>query len=165
MKTIQVELPDEVYERANRRAEEMGMSLADEVESLVRKFGEVGSDPRGTRESLREGIASIAAECQSPNWDAQGAAPVATGTLRHAERFAGSLPADVPTPTVGVEADGHLTFEWYRDPNWLLSVSVGPDSDMYYAALFGASDVRGRETFDSTVPDIILGLIRRVHSQ
>jgi hypothetical protein len=63
---------------------------------------------------------------------------------------------------VGAEPDGHITLEWYRGPRWTLSVSVSPDGMLYYAALFGSSEVRGAEPFFGDVPDIILSLIRRV---
>jgi hypothetical protein len=91
-------------------------------------------------------------------WDHQGAAPVSPSTLAHAQRFVAKLPRDSPLPSVGVEADGQLTLEWYRDPSWTLSVSVGAESDLFYAALFGTNDIRGREAFSSDVPEIILRL-------
>jgi hypothetical protein len=165
MKTVTIEVPDDVFERAERRAGELGLTLAGEVDQLVRRFGE--SDDRASavvdyRDQLQTALAALAQECRLPNWDGQGATSVRPETLHHSKRFARALPAGVREPSVGVEADGHLTLEWYRDPHWLISVSVSPESELFYAALFGTSDVRGREDFANDVPEIILNLIRRV---
>lgn len=45
MKTVTVQLPDEVYERAERRAAERGVSLPDEIAAYLRHFSE-GAAPR-----------------------------------------------------------------------------------------------------------------------
>lgn len=101
-------------------------------------------------------------ECRTPNWDCHGASPVEQDTLRSTYLFIEALPLGTPLPSVGAEPDGHLTLEWYRDPRWTLSVSISPEGILYYAALFGRDDVRGSESFFGEVPDILLGLIRRV---
>lgn len=45
MKTLTIELPDELYDRAERRAAESGSSLSDEVVGLVERFsGPVNGD-------------------------------------------------------------------------------------------------------------------------
>ena len=76
-----------------------------------------------------------------------------------------TLPCGCPLPSVGVEPDGHLTLEWYRNPRSTLSVSVSPESDLYYAALFETSDVRARERFVGDLPAIVVTLIERVFAQ
>ena len=165
MKTLQVELPDEIYERAERHAVGRGKTLLGEVGDLVRMLGDdVVSHGRSVRERLHtiEELAKLAEECSDANWDAQGAAAVDLKTLEHAQRLVEALPGELSDPSIGVEADGHLTLEWYRDSNHVVSVSVSPDSDLFYAALFGNSDIRGRERFRETVPEIVLGSIRRV---
>src|SRR5438874_10505509 len=107
-------------------------------------------------------LCSIAEECQAPNWDAQGAAPVAQETYRLAYRFLESLPFGIPAPSVGAEPDGHLTLEWHRSPRRTLSVSVSPEGDLHYAALLGASKAYGTEPFIGDPPKPILDLIHRV---
>lgn len=39
MKTLTVEIPDKVYERAERRAAELGVSLREEIAELIERFG------------------------------------------------------------------------------------------------------------------------------
>ncbi len=169
MKTMTVAIPDDVFEKAERRTARLGISLPGEVGNLLKQFGESDSSEetvpvlgfRNRADTLCQELAAIAGECRLPNWDGQGAVPVSPDTLRHAQRFVNSLPSGIFGASVGVEPDGHMTLEWYRDPHWTLSVSVSPESNLYYAALFGASDVRGREVFQDDVPDLIFNLIRR----
>ena len=162
MKTMTVAIPDDVYEKAERRAAKMGVSLPGEVGDLLRRFGQEESmEGDGRADALCRELAVIAEECRSPDWDGHGAVPVSPDTLTHAQRFVNRLPSGLLDASAGVEPDGHLTLEWCRDPHWTLSVSVSPESNLYYAALFGTSDVRGREVFQDGVPDLILNLIRR----
>src|SRR5919108_2658306 len=59
-------------------------------------------------------------ECRTPDWDGYGAEPVLEETYRWAYRFLEAFPLGTRVPSVGVEADGHLTLEWYRSPSRLL---------------------------------------------
>jgi hypothetical protein len=177
MKPLTVHVPDDVYERAERRAADRGMTLHGEVAELIKRLSEGNGE--GADAGLREPepqepwrnvavtavvgeLAEVAKECGLPNWDGQGAAPVSQDTYDNARRFVEALPECYPLPSVGVEPDGHLTLEWYRDPRWTLSLSLSPDAGLYYAALFATNYVRGRELFTGKVPEIVLSLIRRV---
>lgn len=101
-------------------------------------------------------------ECRTENWDCHGALAVEQDTLQNTYLFIEAMPLGTPLPSVGAEPDGHLTLEWYRNPRWTLSLSIGPEGTLYYASLFGAEDIRGSAPFRGDVPDILLGLIRRV---
>lgn len=107
-------------------------------------------------------LAEMASAYRTADWDAHGAAPVTADTVRHARRFIEALPAGYALPSVGAEPDGHVTLEWYRATDWLLSVSVSPEGVLYYAALLGSEDPRGSCPFDGHVPETILYWIRRV---
>jgi hypothetical protein len=107
-------------------------------------------------------LCAVAEECQTPNWDAQGAAPVAEETYRAAYRFLESLPLGIAAPSIGAEPDGHLTLEWHKSLRRTLSVSVSPEGDLHYAALLGASKAYGTEPFLGDAPKAILDLIYRV---
>ncbi len=76
--------------------------------------------------------------------------------------FIHALPLGYPLPSVGAEPDGHLTLEWYRNPRWILSVSISPEGILYYAALFGTRDVQGSARFWVEIPQPILELIKEV---
>lgn len=100
--------------------------------------------------------------CRIADWDIHGAEPVERDALRNAYLFIEALPPGYPLPSIGSEPDGHLTLEWYRATNWLVSVSISPEGALYYAALLGDEDPRGTCRFDGEVPETILYLIRRV---
>jgi hypothetical protein len=104
------------------------------------------------------------AECQQPNWDGYGTEPVAEDTYRFAYRFLESLPLGTPSSSVGAEADGHLTFEWYQGTDRLLSVSINPDGIIYYAALLGRSKRFGTGAFHGEVPENVLSIIRKLYA-
>lgn len=171
MKPLTLQLPDDVYERAASRAVARGATLPGEIAELVKRYsegldhsspgnGEPGQESLAHSGLLQE-LARVATDCGAPNWDGYGAMPVEPETLEAARRFLQVLPGTLPAPTVGAEPDGHLTLEWYRHPRWTLSISVGPRSELFYAALFDDNDVRGRESIGAEPSETILSLIRR----
>lgn len=101
-------------------------------------------------------------ECKISNWDGYNALPIKEKTLLNTYSFIEALPLGTTLPSIGVEPDGHLTLEWYRHPRWTLSISISPECNLYYAALFGDSVERGSEVFAGQVPQAILELIQRV---
>jgi hypothetical protein len=118
----------------------------------------------GIESSLREELATVWDECREPNWDGNAALPVTRDTLRNTYQFLESLPADIPAPSIGAEPDGHLTLEWHHSARRTMSVSVSPESDLHYSALFGSSRHYGTEVFSGEVPKIMLHLIRRIQT-
>jgi hypothetical protein len=118
----------------------------------------------GLESSLRDELATVWEECREPNWDGYEALPVTQGTLRNVYQFLESMPADIPAPSIGAEPDGDLTLEWHRSPRRTLSVSVSPEGDLHYSALFGSNRVYGTEAFFGDIPKLILDLIRRVNA-
>jgi hypothetical protein len=108
-----------------------------------------------------EELVKVAEECSSANWDGYGAAPITNETFWQAYYFLRALPIGFPTPSVGAEPDGHVTFEWHRSARRTLSISVSPEGDLHYAAVLGASKAFGTDPFSEGVPKIILDLINR----
>jgi hypothetical protein len=107
-------------------------------------------------------LITIWEECKTPNWDGDDAFPVGEQTFSYAYHFITALPLGCSLPSVGAEPDGHLTLEWYRHPRWILSISISPEGILYYAALFGSSDVRGSEVFSGEISRTLLDLMQPV---
>jgi hypothetical protein len=107
-------------------------------------------------------LASVWEVCRDSNWDGHNARPVRLETVHIARRFLEELPLGTPTPSVGAEPDGQLTFEWHRTPRWTLSISVDPEGRLHYAAMFGPNRTMGTVEFFGEVPEDILSLIRKV---
>jgi hypothetical protein len=100
-------------------------------------------------------------DCGHSDWDAYGAEPVLLESYENAKRFARSLPFSLPSPEVSAEPDGEITFEWYSNPTRVFSVSIGPNNELHYAGLFGASRAYGTEVFHYEIPEVILSHIKR----
>lgn len=113
---------------------------------------------------VAEELKQLTLECGRENWDGHGGAPVAPETYEIARQLALALPENIPQPSTGVEADGHLTLEWYRDKRQVLSLSISPENNLYYAALIGESKRSGTEPFKGELPDDILRIVRRIFS-
>ncbi|MEK9140047.1 MAG: hypothetical protein AAB308_03240 [Nitrospirota bacterium] len=103
-------------------------------------------------------------DCRTPNWDGYGALPVSHTTYLTAEAFLDSLPLGTPAPTIGAEADGHLTIEWYQSPQEQLSISISSDNNLHYAGIHGISKFYGTEAFFGDSPTSLLQLIYKVSS-
>jgi hypothetical protein len=149
------------YGFATRGTSDAARRVSEQIQTsrqhLQRSFS-LGLEGKGVFNEL----CAVAEECQAPNWDAQGAAPVTEETYKLAYRFLESLPLGIPAPSVGAEPDGHLTLEWHRSPRRTLSVSVSPESDLQYAALLGAGKAYGTEPFLGDAPKAVLDLVYRV---
>jgi hypothetical protein len=113
---------------------------------------------------LKEELCRVADECGAPNWDGSDALPVTRETYQAAYRVIEVLPLDFGLPSVGVEPDGHLTLEWYREPRRTLSISVSPERDLHYAALLGNGKVAGTEAFLGEFPQAIIAQLRRLYA-
>jgi hypothetical protein len=156
-----------VEDRGQVRVAGVPFTPGTEVEVTISpKNGAGAGGPAGfAKQPAYAELAEVTEACRTADWDAHGAVPVAPDAVRHARRFIEALPAGYPVPSVGAEPDGHVTLEWYRATDWLLSVSASPEGVLYYAALLGEDDPRGSSPFGGEVPETILYLIRRVCSR
>jgi hypothetical protein len=108
-------------------------------------------------------VLEVYRDCQAPGWDGQRAKPVSIGSLIIAVNFLESLTNLGATgPSVTADPDGHITLEWYRNPNRAISLSLDPAGYFHYAALIGDSEVYGKEPVGDFAPPKILRLIREV---
>jgi len=125
------------------------------IRSRIQESNYFGVEARGLLDQLDE----VAAECKESGWDGYNALPVAPGTVDHAHRFLLSLPLGITLPTIGSEPDGSITFEWYRSPIQLLSISISPDGYIHYACLNGRVKRHGSEPFIGSISRDIVQLI------
>lgn len=94
---------------------------------------------------------------------AKGEQAISENVMETAYRFVQVLPFGFRLPAVTGEPDGHINFEWYRNPRSLLTVSIAPDSRLYWAALIGSEDPRGSCRFVDRIPKSLLFYISRVY--
>ena len=74
------------------------------------------------------------------------------------------MPAAFPLPTVGADADGAITLEWYCEPRHTFSLSVGMDGILHYAGLAGEDRSWGTTRFGASIPSWMLQLIDEIVS-
>ncbi len=103
----------------------------------------------------------LVSECSREGWDGYGAEPVRPEMVAQASRFLDALPKQFPVPAPGMEPDGCVTLEWYESPDWIVSVSMSPDSRMDYAAILGKRKKHGSCVFADVIPAIVLDLIKQ----
>ena len=103
-------------------------------------------------------------ECGQAGWDGGSAAPVTDATYLTAWMFIEALPANMPDPSIGVDPDGEITFEWHRSANRTVSVSIGSDHVLNFAALLGGRRYHGSEPFFGEVPSTIVQHVLDVYS-
>jgi hypothetical protein len=105
-------------------------------------------------------------ECKNDGWDGAEAMAVMEETFELAYRFLQLLPLGIETPSITVEPDGQIAFEWYRLPNRVLSVSIDPNGYLHFSALLGTHRNRyGTEPFGASLPIDISRLINQVTHQ
>jgi hypothetical protein len=92
-------------------------------------------------------------------------APLKMRAQQDSFRLANVIPLGFPPPMIGAEPDGDITFEWYKNPDWTLSVSVEGQGNLHYAALLGPDCAYGTEAFVGLVPRRILDLVYLVMSR
>ena len=102
-------------------------------------------------------------ECKTEGWDGAEAIAVMEETFQLAYRFLQLLPLGIEIPSIIVEQDGQIAFEWYRSPNRVLSVSIDPNGYLHFSALLGTHRNRnGTEPFVASLPIEIIRLITQV---
>ena len=104
-------------------------------------------------------------EASVEDWDGYGARPADRLAGRVTQEFLEHLPTTFPSPEVSIDPDGEVSLEWYREPRWVLSVSISRTGRLSYAALFGREKMHGTQYFESGIPQEILGMIRKLHSR
>ncbi|HOW51814.1 MAG TPA: hypothetical protein PLV42_07205 [bacterium] len=133
-----------------------GFPLYAEIED---REGATGTKADWAKKDLKNELTEIERDCFLPNWDGYGAQPVGRETIEQAWKFLKAIPPQLPRPSIGVESDGHITFEWYRSPRYVISISVSSDGRIYFASLMGNKTQRGRDIFFGELPGHIKQII------
>ncbi|MDC0935224.1 hypothetical protein OAS39_02980 [Pirellulales bacterium] len=118
----------------------------------------------GTEQLIRGELAQVFQECSEPDWGGDGSLPITHDAYGYAEGFLRALPFGFPLPSVGPDPRGLIAFDWDPSDDYSLTVTIGPDGDMTFAAHLGTqSRRRGSEFFDGDVPIDIRKLIEDLY--
>lgn len=91
-------------------------------------------------------------DCSEADWDGYGAAPANELSKEWARRVLATLPIRLGVPEIAFEPDGDAELEWWRGPDRVLTVSVGRNGELRYAARLNAARVIGTEMFADGLP-------------
>lgn len=92
-----------------------------------------------------------------------GTTTVESATLVLAERFLTVLPLDIPTPEVGLDPDGEISFDWFGPAGQNFSVSLRKDGRLAYAGAFvGEKTKYGTDRLDDEIPREIVEAVREL---
>ena len=98
-------------------------------------------------------------ECAEPDWDGYGAAPADEMSKQWARKVLLALPAGLGVPDIAFEPDGAASLEWWHGPERTLSVSIGRNGEIRYAARLNGTRVIGTETFVDGLPKRLLKVL------
>jgi hypothetical protein len=96
------------------------------------------------------------------NWDGANAEPVSAATFRKSRAFLQALPLTFETPEISVHPDGEVEFEWYRSPERVLTLAIGPEGHVSFAAIVNGTSTSGRRLFAGVIPADIARLLGQV---
>ncbi|MBA2591853.1 MAG: hypothetical protein M3495_20620 [Pseudomonadota bacterium] len=121
---------------------------------------------RADREQAFDELAEALRQGGAANWDQYGAIGVTDATAEVAYRFLSALPSTLPSPNVGLDPDGEVSFEWLAEKGRVFSVSIGESGRLSYAGMFGPEKTaHGSEPFDDAIPDAVIECVRRLGLQ
>jgi hypothetical protein len=93
--------------------------------------------------------------------DADRLTDISPATLVLAERFLTTWPLNLPTPEVGIDPDGEVSFDWFGADGSNFSVSIRHDARLAYAGAFaGAKTKHGTDRFDDEIPSEVVEAVR-----
>lgn len=98
-------------------------------------------------------------ECSEPDWDGYGAVPADQMSMHWARKVLLALPAGFGVPEVAFEPDGAASLEWRHGPDRTLSVSIGRNGEIRYAARLNGARVVGTEMFVDGLPRRVLRVL------
>jgi hypothetical protein len=121
---------------------------------------------RAERERAFYELARVVEVGSESNWDGYGAPKLEKQVSQLGCRFLNALPSVIPTPEVGLDPDGDISFSWTLSRDKQVHVSLSPQGLLSYAGIFGpTSRVHGTEAFDDSVPLPIIEAVRRLGIQ
>ena len=104
-------------------------------------------------------------ECSVANWDGYNAQPISREAYFEASKLLRILPNSFPVPDIGPEPDGGIGLEWYKEKWFSFIVSVNGKNIITYVGRFGKNNhFYGTESYNNSVPEIILNGLKRLFS-
>ena len=116
------------------------------------------------RERALQSLKGIFDTHRQQGWDGYGALPISEDAYLEACRLIQLLPGDIEVPEFSADPRGAISFEWYRGPGWVFTLTTKGAGMVVYAGLMGEGNrAYGTQKFSESIPKVILQHIRRVY--
>ena len=134
----------------DRGATDVAQAVQRRVTAVAERLrdAEHGRRIRESRLALSEAVK----ECSVPDWDGYGAAPANPMSASWAEKVVAAFPPGLGVPHFSFDPDGDALLEWFVASDRVLSVSVGADGELRYAARISGFKKTGIEIFADALP-------------
>lgn len=133
---------------------------SNEAIQLWRVLASAFSDLKRTRSDRALAFSELFAMDQGVDGNAVSVEAV---TLVLAERFLTVLPLDIPSPEVGLDPDGEISFDWFGAGGQNFSVSLRKDGRLAYAGAFAGEKTKyGTDRLDDEIPREIVDAVREL---
>ncbi len=133
-----------------------------EKQADVRRDLQSSLTVRDTSERLFSELDDLASDASHQGWDGYDAAPISPEACKFALRFIRALPTTGPLPTLSVDPDGEVSFEWHFGKRRVLSVSIGPAGRCTFAWVSGQRSTRGTDWIEHEIPASIVFALRQL---
>ena len=106
---------------------------------------------------LKKEIKEVARSASRSDWDGEDALPVHPNTVSIAIELASLFPNVKQLPEVSASPHGEIDFDWAVRGDIMLTISVcrPPKHDIVFVATIGEAEVRGREPWKNTLPQLV----------
>ncbi len=110
------------------------------------------SKHRRVRRERESALEEAFRECSQADWDGYVAAPANERSTEWARRALDAFPPHLGVPEIAFEPDGDVGLEWWRASDRILSVSVGTNGEVRYAARLGGARLVGAVMLTDGLP-------------
>ena len=109
-----------------------------------------------------QGLSGAYKDASTDNWDGYQAFKAEPSALPYAFEFLNLLPLSTPFPEIAIDNYGEIAIEWDYGSRKVISIRVGKDGTLTFAALDGYNSVHGVETLQDAIPETIALWMDRV---
>jgi hypothetical protein len=126
----------------------VGSSAISELPASIERSRAITADQK---QDLLEAVTTIFKDCNTPNWDEEGATAVSPKAWINAEKLISILPNTGLLASAFATRNGKIGVQWTKSPRAALSLLVDGSGQLTYAAIFpDGRKKHGYEHFDGT---------------
>lgn len=130
-------------------------TLADYLTPAFHVSGTTGDNLGKQRETLKQEVGELLVGAGTENWDGEGALALQHDTVAVAQELIDRFPHYIGAPDVAATPHGEVDFDWVISREVMLTVSVGPSTEIAFAGLFQGTRLNGSEPWNGVLPHFV----------